>query len=89
MRCVVALLEGARLRDAGHQYDRKHDNVFFAKTKEVSRSRHRAFQQTTITQKMAFTRSFNFEPIMLDDGFAGQPIRLIWQGRLESWETAS
>ena len=36
---LVGLLEGVRSRDTRHQNDGEHNNVFFAKAKEVSRPR--------------------------------------------------
>lgn len=85
---LIALLESMRLSDPGHQHDRERNNVFFAEAKEVLRPRQRAFQQTMISHEMSFASRFDFEPIVLDHCLDGQPIRLIWQVRLESSEIA-
>ena len=76
-----------RSRNACHQNDREHYDVFFTEPEEVSRPGQCAFQQTPVTQMVRFPGRFGLKPIMLDHRLDGQPARLIRQGRRESWGT--
>jgi len=74
-------------RDACHQRNRQHDNVFLTKTVEIPRARQRAFEKTNIANEMAPAGFSQLEPIVFDDDFYRQPLRLIRQVRPGSSET--
>ena len=84
-RPLVALLESVRLRNAGQQSDREHDDVLLAVSESILRTRQRTFEQTNVAEEMAFGSFLNFKLVLLDYRFNWQPIRLIWQGRLAIW----
>lgn len=85
---LIALFEGVRPSDAGHQDDAKHEDVFLAKAEKVPRSRQRAFEQATVAQKVWLSDHFRLETVVLDYGIDREPVRLIWQGRLGSSGTS-
>ena len=62
---LVALLECMCSRNTSQQNDGEHNDVLFAKAKEVSRPRQCAFEQATIAQKVRLARRFDLEPIVI------------------------
>jgi hypothetical protein len=81
---LIALFERMCPSDPGHQDDAKHEDVFLAEAKKVAGSRHRAFEQTAIAQKVRFAGGLRLKAIVLDYDIGREPARLIRQGRLES-----
>lgn len=79
----VALLESVRSCNAGHQHDSQHENIFLAEAEKIPRARKRTFEQTSVSHQMTLTCRCDFKSIVLYYGFNRQPVRLIWQGRLE------
>jgi hypothetical protein len=71
-----------RARDTRHQRHGKHNKVFFTVSKRITRARQRAFEKTEIANKMLLSGLRQFEPVVLDHDLNGEPMRLIWQGRL-------
>lgn len=79
---LISLLERVGSRDASHQHDPEHEDVFLAKPKEVPGTCHRAFEQPEVPHEMPFSRRPHFEAVVLDHRFDREPCRFIWQGRL-------
>src|SRR5258708_950475 len=75
----ITLLECMRLGETNQQSHREHDNVLFTISKCVLRTRHRAVQQSWISQEMPLPGHRDDRAIDFDDYLDWQPPGLIWQ----------
>ena len=81
---LISLFERVRSGNTGHQRNRQHDDVLLAITIEIPRARQCAFEKTDIPNEMVFLGLCQLHPVVFDNDFDWQPIRLIRQGRLGS-----